>query len=94
VLSDFGLVKPLMHYQQQSARSSGSDPSNPPTDRSTRSDGGGSQLFHSNTTSASNWDSATRGERMQTWNSNRRAMAFSTVGTPDYMVRARGALCG
>lgn len=84
VLSDFGLVKPLFHFAAASAHSS-TDGSNPPTDRSSEA------LFQSNTTtaSASNWDSATRGERMQTWNSNRRAMAFSTVGTPDYMVRCK-----
>lgn len=33
------------------------------------------------------WDSASRLQRKETWNSNRRAMAYSTVGTPDYMVR-------
>jgi len=55
------------------------------TDEAHADDRGSDGLFQSNTTSASNWDSASRGERMQAWNSNRRAMAFSTVGTPDYM---------
>mmetsp|Transcript_8749 Transcript_8749/g.22651 ORF Transcript_8749/g.22651 Transcript_8749/m.22651 type:complete len:503 (+) Transcript_8749:65-1573(+) len=80
VLSDFGLVKPLAHYGSSATLREG---------EGLHAAGGSSahlgDSFYSSASGASNWDSATRGERMQTWHSNRRAMAYSTVGTPDYM---------
>lgn len=82
MLSDFGLVKPLAHYGSTATLREG---------EGLHAAGGSSahlgDSFCSTASGTSTWDSATRGERMQTWNSNRRAMAYSTVGTPDYMVR-------
>ena len=34
---------------------------------------------------APRWDQLSRRERMATWNRNRKAVIWSTVGTPDYM---------
>ena len=82
-LSDFGLVKSLAQTKLKfytpggagTLVNSGGDGSN-----------GGSALEQmSAEQKEGGWEGMSRRERMATWNRNRKAAIWSTVGTPDYM---------
>ena len=82
-LSDFGLVKSLAQTKLKFYTTGGAGTlSNSGADGSN----GGSALEQmSAEQKEGGWEGMSRRERMATWNRNRKAAIWSTVGTPDYM---------
>jgi serine/threonine kinase 38 len=84
-LSDFGLVKSLAQTKLKFYTPGGAGTlSNSGAD----GDEGGSALEQMSAEQKEGmhaWEGMSRRERMATWNRNRKAVIWSTVGTPDYM---------